>query len=224
MPSPSAMNWERHQTGAGSYCQWPNETMVKVLFGSYLASTRKPVAGDRVLDIGCGAGQNLLPFAACGCEVFGVELTQGMIEHTRSALAERGISATLAVGTNRAIPFPDESFEFLLSVNSIHYENNLAHYRAALKEYARVLRQGGKLFICTTGPNHEIRAKATRLDEFSHRIADYDFRNGEVMTYMPDETRFRDFLGETFSDVEIGRTTEKLMTRTLDYLVAVATK
>ena len=45
-----------------NYPSWPVEAMVKLLFGSYLKEKPKLEKGMRVLDVGCGFGNNLLPF------------------------------------------------------------------------------------------------------------------------------------------------------------------
>ena len=52
----------------------------------YLDYVRKFISigpGTRVLEIGCGEGGNLLPFAQAGCEVTGVDLAEGKIENAR---------------------------------------------------------------------------------------------------------------------------------------------
>jgi 2-polyprenyl-3-methyl-5-hydroxy-6-metoxy-1,4-benzoquinol methylase len=47
---------------------WPIEVMVKVLFGEYLKGAKPTLdKGKKVLDVGCGFGNNLLPFLLKGC-------------------------------------------------------------------------------------------------------------------------------------------------------------
>jgi SAM-dependent methyltransferase len=55
-------------------------------------------AGDRVLLIGSGAGRDLIPFVAMGCDVTGVEPSPNAMAAARAALAARGLSATLIEG------------------------------------------------------------------------------------------------------------------------------
>lgn len=222
-----AKGWETYQAGAGAaglFSRWPNEAMVKVLFGSYLGTRRAPAAGERVLDVGCGFGQNLLPFVNCGCEAAGVELTASMIAEAAKAMQQRGVRVDFRVGANRAIPFEDGAFDLVLSINTIHYESNEAHYLAALGEFARVLKPGGRLYVSTVGPRHEIRTRAEPLGGHRFRIRDYDFRNGEIMFFLDHERELADAMSRHFAAAETGQVTERLMTRTLDFFIGVATK
>lgn len=222
----ASVGWERFQVEreGGSFSRWPNEAMVKVLFGAYLGERRVPAPGERVLDVGCGFGQNLLPFAAIGCEVAGVDLTERMIAVAGRALAERGIAAEFRVGHNRALPFPDASFDLVLSVNTLHYETNEDDYLAAIATFAQVLKPGGRLYVSTVAPDHEIYQRAEVLGPHRFRVRDYDFRAGETMFFIDHEKHLAAYLATRFAGVETGRVTERLMTRTLDFYLAVATK
>lgn len=223
----AAKGWEVYQTGAGDsglYSRWPNEAMVKALFGSYLRAKRAPKAGERVLDVGCGFGQNLLPFISQGCLAAGIELTESMIAEAEKAMALRGVDVDFRVGSNRAIPFKDASFDLVLSVNAIHYETNERDYLAAIAEFARVLRPGGRLYVSTVGPLHEIRQRAEALGAHQFRIRDYDFRDGETMFFLDDELELKHYFSRSFANLETGLVTERLMTRTLDFFIVVATK
>lgn len=223
----AAQGWESYQSGAGAaglFSRWPNEAMVKVLFGSYLGERRVPAAGERVLDVGCGFGQNLLPFINVGCAAAGVELTEAMTSEAAKAMASRGVNVDFRVGSNRNIPFEDASFELVLSINAVHYETNQADYLAALAEFARVLKPGGRLYVSTVAPGHEFRTRAEPLGDHRFRIRDYDFRNGEVMCFLDNEKELTSLMKQHFATVETGQVTERLMTRTLDFFIVVATK
>ena len=64
-----------HSANVGaSHPKWPNEPMLKTLFGSYSANPLRPQSSWRVLDVGCGFGNNLVPFADLGCECHGIEI------------------------------------------------------------------------------------------------------------------------------------------------------
>ncbi len=217
-------NWTSFYVNRRDPMPWPNEPMLKTLFGSYLSVPRKPKSGDRVLDVGCGLGQNLLPFAVIGCDAFGIELTQDMADLAKVKLGSRGVSAEIKEGRNRAIPFPDNSFDYVLSVNTLHYESAPGSYAEAIREFYRVLKPGGMLYISTVGPLHEIRTRAEPLGGKLFRIANFDFRNGETMMFLDSPSELAEYLRHSFRMVEVGHNTEQLMTRTLDFLIAAATK
>jgi SAM-dependent methyltransferase len=98
--------------------------------------------GDRVLDVGCGKGFLLYDFtqAVPGISVSGLDISAYAIEH-----AKEEVRAHLQQGHARALPYPDRSFDLVVSVNTLH---NLYNYELfeALKEIERVGRR--HKFVC----------------------------------------------------------------------------
>lgn len=91
---------------------------------------------DRVLDVGCGKGFLLydLTQAAPGLEVRGVDVSEYAIEHAKDE-----VKSFLQIGHAKHLPFPDRSFDLVISINTLH---NLHNYDldAALREIERVGR------------------------------------------------------------------------------------
>ena len=106
-------------------------------------------AGDKVLDVGCGKGFLLydLTQAVPGLEVCGVDISGYAIEN-----AKEEVRASLRVGNANALPFPDASFDLVLSINTLH---NLYCYDLdkALREIQRVGRQ--HRYLCVESYRNE---------------------------------------------------------------------
>lgn len=205
---------------SSSYPKWPDSTILKLCFGRYLANPIDLPPDARVVDVGCGFGNNLLAFAAAGYSVCGVEVSPDICRIAEGFLSERGFEADIRVGNNREIPFEDGSFDLLLSVNAVHYEQSEDDVALALKEFRRVLRRGGRIVLMSVAPQHEIRAHAEEIGQGRHRIGGYDFRDGDTMFFFPGRHELEGLLESAFQDVETGRVTEQLMSRTLDFFVA----
>src|SRR5437667_6197772 len=90
--------------------------------------------GDRVLDVGCGKGFLLYEFtqAVPGIEIAGLDISDYAI-----ANAKEEIRGALRQGHARELPYADQEFDFVVSINTLH---NLYNYDlwSALKEIERV--------------------------------------------------------------------------------------
>lgn len=95
--------------------------------------------GSRLLDAGCGTGNNLVHLAG-RCAAVGVDLSADAVEFCRT----RGVN--VARGDLLALPFRDESFHVVTSLDVL-YHRWVTDDGAALHELARVLRPGGVLLV-----------------------------------------------------------------------------
>lgn len=90
--------------------------------------------GDKILDIGCGKGFLLHEFtrAVPGVEVAGLDISQYGIDN-----AKEEVKPFLTVGNATSLPYPDKTFDFVISITTFH---NLYNYelRKALQEVERV--------------------------------------------------------------------------------------
>ena len=222
-PVSQAEEWNRFHADRikSSYPRWPNEAMLKVLFGSYSRQPTRPQPGWSVLDVGCGFGNNLVPFADLGCQCHGIEIHDEITALAREVLALRGYEAEFRTGSNRMVPYPDQSFDLVLSINAIHYEGNEELVLAALHEFRRVLRPGGLLYLSTVGPEHEMYLRAKPLGNHLYRIQNYDFRNGQRFFFFDTAHDLERYCAKVFEGVEVGRVTERLFTMTIDHLIAL---
>jgi SAM-dependent methyltransferase len=98
-----------------------------------------PADTRRILDAGCGTGNNLAHLRRFGRTV-GVDLSEDALRLCRS----RGVAA--ARGDLLALPFPDGSFDAVTSFDVI-YHRWVADDRVAVREFVRVLRPGGRLLL-----------------------------------------------------------------------------
>lgn len=95
---------------------------------------------QKVLEIGVGLGADHQRFAEAGAALYGIDLTDRAVEHTRHRLAAFGLQSNLAVGDAERLNFADESFDRVYSWGVLHHSPDTAN---AFAEVHRVLKRGG---------------------------------------------------------------------------------
>jgi SAM-dependent methyltransferase len=130
-----------------------------LLLGSFYAGIADDIAsaapdGARLLEVGCGPGHLSLRLASRkGFDVTGLDLDPDMVERA-TANADRpgnGRDRRLSflVGDVASLPFPDDSFDLVVSTLSMHH---WADPGAGMSEIARVLRPAGRALIWDLRP------------------------------------------------------------------------
>ncbi len=124
--------------------------------------------GERILDLGCGAGLDLYLYARAtgsGGKVYGLDVSEEMIAKARRNMEALNVQNTelLCVAAD-SIPLPDGSVD-LVAANGIY--NLSPDKRAVMREVARVLRPGGRTIFA------EIVLKAPLPEEIRRNITDW---------------------------------------------------
>jgi ubiquinone/menaquinone biosynthesis C-methylase UbiE len=171
-----------------------------------LVATVGPVAGLRIIDIGCGEGRLTRALAALGARITGYD---PFIAET--AWTEHGAGSYRVVrAAADAIPESDQQADLVLFVFSLHHVAG-EKLKAALAEARRLLRPSGGLYVAeplAQGPHQYIlepfhdetavrKAAAAAVARFTRP----NFATGQVLRYT-NQRRFADF--ESFADRMIG--------------------
>lgn len=99
-----------------------------------------------VLDLGCGAGRHLVPMLDAGFITEGVDISPNGLERASKRLASHPYTSllTLQIASMNNLPYGDEVFDGVLSVNVINH-GTLGLIRETFAEVFRVLKPGGML-------------------------------------------------------------------------------
>jgi ubiquinone/menaquinone biosynthesis C-methylase UbiE len=100
--------------------------------------------GERVLEIGVGAGTDFVRFARAGAQATGVDLTEHAIALVRRRLDNEGLQAQLHQADAEHLPFEDATFDRVYSWGVLHHTPDTA---GAVREALRVLRPGGEICV-----------------------------------------------------------------------------
>lgn len=219
------IQWKAFYSDADVKLEYPSETLVRMMKGSYIPEFDRDYKGKKAIDIGFGHGNNLLFLAQLGLEIFGVEVHKDICKLTTDRLSRLEIKANLQCGRNRAIPFPDNTFDYLVSWDVIHYEVDDEHIREAIEEYHRVLKPGGRFFLSTVAPNNAILSGADIIGCHRYKITrEDDFRKGEIFFCFDSPAYVEFFFSERFSTVRTGRVSSDIFQRTVDCFIATGVK
>jgi len=104
---------------------------------------------DRVLDVGCGGGRNIIYFLKNGYKVHGIDQDEEAIRKVRDLakqLAPGNAGGNFTVGNAEELPYPTGSFDLVICSAVLHFANDKAHFEAILSSMWRVLQPEGILF------------------------------------------------------------------------------
>jgi ubiquinone/menaquinone biosynthesis C-methylase UbiE len=140
-----AAHWDRRAPGFDSG------------FGHSIATSAERAAWDRILglvlpsdrtiealDIGCGTGFLSLEMAGRGHRVTGIDFAPTMLAEARRKTADAGFGIPFEQGDAENLPFSAASFDMTITR---HVLWTLPHPEAAIDDWIRVLRPGGKLVV-----------------------------------------------------------------------------
>jgi SAM-dependent methyltransferase len=127
--------WAR-APGHDSYWQFHREALLALL----------PAPGRLTLDVGCGEGRVARDLTAIGHHVVGVDGSPAM---ARAAAAHPDPHGDVVVGDAAALPVRDGCADLVVAFMSLQDVDDLD---AAIREAARVLEPGGRLFVAVVHP------------------------------------------------------------------------
>jgi ubiquinone/menaquinone biosynthesis C-methylase UbiE len=99
---------------------------------------------QRVLEVGCGAGIDLVRFARAGAQVTGVDLSKTAVRLAQQNFEQQGLTADFHVMNGEALQFPDNSFDTVYAHGVLQYT---ADPQQMISELHRVLRPGGSAIL-----------------------------------------------------------------------------
>ncbi len=135
----------------------------------WLVDAAKDIKIEKVLDVGCGAGQELLPFLEkTGAVCVGIDSAEKLGTFTKSISAETE-RLVFVRSEGEKLPFADASFDVVLCLVALPYMNN----RETLAEISRVLKPEGVFLLKTHAPMFYFELIIERLKTFSPKQIAY---------------------------------------------------
>ena len=135
--------WDEIYEAGDQLNRYPFSSVVTFL---YRHAPRDRARSDiRILEIGCGAGNNLWFAAREGFDVTGLDGSEAAMEFARKRFAEEGLQGEFVTGDFTDLPFDADSFDIVLERGAVSMAPTRAAHKA-IEEAARVLRPGGLMY------------------------------------------------------------------------------
>lgn len=137
--------------------RYPFDTVVQFVF----SQRPKNLSNDsvRVLEVGCGAGNNLWFAAREGFQVAGIDASETAINLTRKRFHAEGLSGDFRVCDARILPFDDASFDLAIDRAALSHTPKKT-ISQSIAEINRILKPGGKFHFnpfgdrCSSAQRH----------------------------------------------------------------------
>jgi 2-polyprenyl-6-hydroxyphenyl methylase/3-demethylubiquinone-9 3-methyltransferase len=112
-----------------------------------LDSARKTNGKYDVLDVGCNAGTQCAVWAELGHRVHGLDINEPLLALARRRAEEKRYAIDFQLGSATALPWADQSMDVCIALELLEH---VSDWQGCLREFKRVLRPGGIMFVSTT--------------------------------------------------------------------------
>lgn len=199
--------YERHYAERANLKVYPTEFVVRTLLANYPdLKFKKPVPGNKILDVGFGDGRNTAFLCDSGLAVSGIEITQGIVNQTRIRISAMGHNPDLRVGRNSNIPFENDEFDYILACHCCYYCDEGQTLLDNLNEYSRVLKKDGYLIASVANKSSYIFDDAEELADGSLLVLKdpYNNRNGYRLQAFATQTEIEKYFSPVFKNFSFG--------------------
>lgn len=117
----------------------------------------KPLAGLRLLDIGCGGGLLSEPMARIGAEVLGADASRTNIEVATIHAEQSGVDVNYEAVTSEELAARGERFDIVLNMEVVEHVSDVDLF---LTSCAEMVKPGGLMFVATINRTMKARALA----------------------------------------------------------------
>lgn len=150
---PSLKKKENHLSEEHFHDEWAAHTKVKEIdpFAPFEGETSPeyknamrllgPVKGKKILNLGCGLGEEAVYLASRGAKVTAIDISQGMLDFTQKLAKRHKVENRIVFKHMSAddLKFRDKSFDAVFGCNILHH----VPMKKSLKEIKRVLKPNG---------------------------------------------------------------------------------
>ncbi|PAJ72196.1 hypothetical protein CJF42_22510 [Pseudoalteromonas sp. NBT06-2] len=154
--------WENIYSQGAHLNRYPFDAVVSFVF-SYRPQTQ-PIDQTHILEVGCGAGNNLWFAAREGFKVTGIDGSESAIAYANQRFKSEGLESDLQTANFTNLPFKNENFHLVIDRCAITHTDNKG-MKKAIAEVHRVLKNNGHFLFSTFADTHSSASMGTYNNE-----------------------------------------------------------
>lgn len=97
---------------------------------------------DKILEIGCGSGRDLLFLKSKGFDIKGIDISKEALNKLKDKAKKANLKVDVEYSDIESLPFKDNSFDVVYSINTLHFVN----IPKAIEEIHRVIKKQGIVY------------------------------------------------------------------------------
>ena len=113
---------------------------------TFIYQNRKNKKNMKILELGCGTGNNIIFFSEIGFEVYGIDMSKTAIEYCKKRLKEKKLKANIKVNKIEKYKFKKNYFDFIIDRSSLTCLSQ-KQLPSTIKNVHASLKKGGIFFF-----------------------------------------------------------------------------
>lgn len=153
--------WEE-KYAEGHTVRYPYDSVVTFVFRNAPRGVERK--NIRILEVGCGTGNNLWFAAREGFSVYGIDGSQSAIDFAKKTFEQEGLTGEFAVGDFTNLPFESDFFDLAIDRGALTC-CGFSGAKKAISEIYRVLKKSGKFFFNPYNETHSSYASGLKGED-----------------------------------------------------------
>ncbi|MDO6444394.1 class I SAM-dependent methyltransferase [Colwellia sp. 1_MG-2023] len=175
--------WQDIYTQGQQLNRYPWDSVVSFLFA---CKPDKPRAETRILEVGCGAGNNLWFAAREGFNVTGIDFSAAAIEYAKSRFDEEHLKGNFVVGSFDQLPEEEKCFDLIIDRGALVCAP-LSEVRHAIEHIHKLLDVNGKFLFTPFSQEHSCFDKDLCDEDFYLTITQGPLKKVGKLSFINEE-------------------------------------
>jgi ubiquinone/menaquinone biosynthesis C-methylase UbiE len=143
--------WEKIYSEGMQINRYPYDAVVTFIYRNYPRNIKRK--NVKILEVGCGSGNNLWFAAREGFNVTGIDVSESAINYARNRFEDENLIGNFVVGNLEELPFDNDTFDFVIDRAALSYIN-FNTCKQVILDINRVLKVDGKMFFNPFSDRH----------------------------------------------------------------------